>query len=125
MISQNTKRPLSLLLAAIMLMTLLPAAALAEEPVTAPVTIVSYALAEDIEVAQGTVWEALELPDTLAVTLADETTAELTVTWSSAPEYDGNTPADYILTAAFGGLKVTGRPNTALTWIQAKHHLAQ
>uniref|UniRef100_UPI001485FDE5 leucine-rich repeat domain-containing protein n=1 Tax=[Clostridium] hylemonae TaxID=89153 RepID=UPI001485FDE5 len=73
---------------------------------------------EEKEVPQGTTWEELKLPGELEamVLRAQEDGAEtggestvsapgkenVPVTWESRPVYDGETPGDYILTAAPG-----------------------
>ncbi|WP_312433360.1 S-layer homology domain-containing protein [Lacrimispora sp.] len=120
---QTWKRIGSLLLTVCMVFTLLPTMAFAETGVTDSGTPLGIsgeitAFADlDTEVAQqavetGTPEDALKLPDTLAVTVAengDETatgsdarkeikTAVAVERWTSDPVYDGDTAGDYTFT---------------------------
>jgi hypothetical protein len=59
--------------------------------------ITSVASIADISVAYGTELSAVGLPTTVEVTLDDETTRNLSVTWDGGtPAYDGNTAGEYV-----------------------------
>ncbi|MDD2956364.1 MAG: InlB B-repeat-containing protein [Oscillospiraceae bacterium] len=73
-----------------------------ENPAAEPAAVAAYALPENITAAPGTGWEALGLPASILATLADGAEAELPVEWTSDPEYSGDLPGEYILTAFFG-----------------------
>ncbi len=63
---------------------------------TADKEITAAADIEAIEVPYGTALAELELPQTVAVTLDDNSTSELSVNWDEGtPAYDGNTAGTY------------------------------
>ncbi len=67
-----------------------------------PVEVISVEPIADMEVAYGTEESALSLPTTVQVTLSDQTSTSLRVTWDDGtPEYDGNTAGEYIFTGTF------------------------
>ena len=64
------------------------------DEVAASLEITDVALLQQQNVAYGTAKDALNLPETVEVTLSDRTKRTLGVTWSCAA-YDGNTAGDY------------------------------
>ncbi|MGE4284616.1 MAG: S-layer homology domain-containing protein [Clostridia bacterium] len=55
----------------------------------------------DITVANGTLQNAIGLPETVAITLSDSTTASAAVTWDSGtPTYSSNTAGTYVFSGA-------------------------
>ena len=53
----------------------------------------------DKSVPNGTAQDALGLPETLTARLSSSQSADVPVSWTSAPAYDGNTAGDYVFTA--------------------------
>ena len=78
-----------------------------KEEVVATPTIKSVEDLTALTVDYGTAYADLELPETVKVTLSDDTTADAAITWAEG-DYDGNTAGTYTLT---GTLRVDGAEN--------------
>ncbi|MFU1797902.1 Ig-like domain-containing protein [Paenibacillus azoreducens] len=64
-----------------------------------PLVVESVESQDDIEVSYGTERSSLPLPSTIQVTLSDQSSRSLGVTWDDGtPEYDGNAAGEYTFT---------------------------
>ncbi|HHY71932.1 MAG TPA: leucine-rich repeat protein, partial [Bacillus bacterium] len=62
-----------------------------------PIEVISVEALTDITVEYGTAYSLLPLPSTAKVTLSNQTSRNLNVTWDNgSPAYDGNTAGEYI-----------------------------
>lgn len=126
-----SKKILSMFLVLIMIFTMLPVWAMAEEapaPIGASGEIIAFASLAETEksVTVGTSARELVLPEYLTATVRmasttdsgawEETVADIPVTWTSVPEYDMETEGVYLFTPVIEGYTVsTALPEVSVT----------
>ncbi len=82
-----------------------------EEP--EKLNVVKVAQLNNLEVDFGTAQEALALPEMVEITLSDDSTVEVPVTWDNGdPEYDGEVAGTYIFTGELDVSSLTDVINT-------------